>query len=258
MTYLETLFSLKGKKAVVTGASRGIGLGIAEALLKAEASVILVSSNEGRLQETTSRLKAQGLKASMIFCDLSQSDQVTALVEQLKQDVDQIDILVNNAGVTFGHNLLSYPDDAWEKTWQVNLDAVFRLSRGIAAMMKDQGQGAIINITSIGAERGFPNNPAYVAAKGALKQLSKAFAYDLGAYGIRVNNIGPGYIKTDMTSQSWQDDQLRAQRTARTMLGRWGEPSDLAGTVILLASDASAYITGQDIYIDGGWLAKGI
>ena len=125
-------------------------------------------------------------------------------------------------------------------------------------MMKDQGGGSIINITSIGAELGFPNNPAYIAAKGALKQLTRSLALDLGSFGIRVNNIGPGYFRTDMTKGSWNDPQLEEDRIRRTILGRWGEPDDLAGAVIFLASEASRYITGQDLYVDGGWLAKGL
>jgi NAD(P)-dependent dehydrogenase (short-subunit alcohol dehydrogenase family) len=125
-------------------------------------------------------------------------------------------------------------------------------------MMKDQRGGSIINITSIGAELGFPDNPAYVAAKGALKQLTRSLALDLGSFGIRVNNIGPGYFRTDMTNGSWNDPQLKEDRTRRTILGRWGQPEDLAGAVIFLASDASRYITGQDLYMDGGWLAKGL
>ena len=124
--------------------------------------------------------------------------------------------------------------------------------------MKDQGGGSIINITSIGAELGFPNNPAYIAAKGALKQLTRSLALDLGSFGIRVNNIGPGYFRTDMTKGSWNDPQLEEDRIRRTILGRWGEPDDLAGAAIFLASEASRYITGQDLYVDGGWLAKGL
>ena len=258
MSYLEQLFSLSGRLAVVTGGSRGIGKGIAEALLRANAAVVLVGSNKTRLEETTEGFRRQGLEASMHGCDLSSKAQIDGLIEYVEEEHRRLDILVNNAGVTQGHDLLDYPDEAWEKTFRVNVDAVFRLSRGLARSMKDRGGGSIINITSINAELGFPHNPAYVAAKGALKQLSKSLAVDLGPYNIRVNNIGPGYFRTDMTVRSWSDPDLRAQRTQRTVLGRWGVPEDLAGVVILLASDASAYITGQDFYVDGGWLAKGL
>ena len=124
--------------------------------------------------------------------------------------------------------------------------------------MKKNSGGSIINVTGLAAEQGFPNNPAYVAFKGALKQLTKAAAHDLGTFGIRVNNIGPGYILTDMTTKSWSDPLSHKEKAQRTLLGRWGQPEDLMGVVIFLASDASSYITGQDIYVDGGWLAKGL
>ena len=161
-----------------------------------------------------------------------------------------------NAGTTASHSLSAYPDEAWDRTLRVDLEAPFRIIRAFAGMMRDQGEGSIINITSIVAELGAPDNPAYAAAKGGLKQLTKALALDLGPHGIRVNNVGPGYFRTDMTRYSWDDPQRREERTQRTMLGRWGQPEDLAGVVLLLASDASRYITGQDLYVDGGWLAK--
>jgi len=258
MSYLEQLFSLHGKTAIVTGASRGLGKAIAEALLRAGAQVMLVSTNQERLSATVTAFQAQGLQASLHCCDLADKVQIAALVDAVQRDWGAVDILVNAAGIAKGHELLSYPDELWEETLQVNLTAAFYLSRGVAALMVEQKSGSIINITSINAERGFPDNPAYVAAKGALKQLSKALAVDLAPHGIRVNNIGPGYFHTDMTSGSWADPARRAKRDERTLLGRWGEPDDLAGLVIFLASSASGYVTGQDIYIDGGWLAKGL
>lgn len=128
----------------------------------------------------------------------------------------------------------------------------------VAKYMIRQREGVIINITSLGAEQGFSNNPAYVAFKGGLKQLTKALAKDWAKYNIRVNNLGLGYFKTEMTRNSWQDQKLMQERAARTMLGRWGEPKDLVGPAIFLASNASRYIMGQDLYVDGGWLANAI
>ncbi len=258
MPYLESLFSLEGKIAVVTGASRGLGQGIAEALLGAGATVLLTSVTASRLADTTAAFRQRGLSAHMWPCDLADKRQIKDFVAHVQEEFGRVDILVNNAGVTQGHDLVDYPDEVWERTFRINVEAAFSLVRGFAAMMQAQGSGSIINITSINAELGFPNNPAYVAAKGALKQLGKALAVDLGPYGVRVNNIGPGYFHTDMTSQSWQDPQRRQQRAEKTVLGRWGEPQYLAGLVVLLASNASAYITGQDVYVDGGWLAKGL
>lgn len=258
MSYLDELFNLKNKTALVTGASRGLGHACAAALLRAGASVILVSANQQRLDEATSEFQAQGLPATSHCCDLADKAQINALIESVRADPGRLDILVNAAGMSEGHPLFEYPDELWERTLQVNLTAVFQLARGFAPLMAAQKSGSIINITSLNAERGFPGNPAYVASKGALKQLSKSLAVDLATHGIRVNSIGPGYFHTDMNSRSWNDPERREQRSNHTLLGRWGEPDDLAGAVIFLASAASAYVTGQDIYVDGGWLTKGL
>ena len=159
------------------------------------------------------------------------------------------------AGITRGNNVFDYDEEDWENTYQVNLKAPFELSREVARYMKNSG-GSIINITSLNSELGFPNNPAYVAMKGGLKQLTKSLAVDLGKYNIRVNNVGPGYIKTNMTKQGWKNN--RKEIEDRTILGRWGRPEELVGTIVFLLTSASSYITGQDIYVDGGYLTKGL
>jgi len=182
MTYLDKLFSLLGKVVVVTGATRGLGQAIGEALLKAGATVILVGSNEQRLNETASAFTGEGLSAFGFRCDLADQQQIDGLVEYVAGQHQRIDVLVNNAGVTFPHELFDYPDESWRRTLQVNLEAPFQLSKRFAAMMKEQGGGSIVNITSIGAELGFPDNPAYIAAKGALKQLARSLALDLGPF----------------------------------------------------------------------------
>ena len=256
MSYLDSLFSLQGKVAVVTGASRGLGLAMTEALLKADAKVIMVGSNEQRLAESAAAFQSDGLSVSAIACDLGDREQLTGLAETILGE-ERLDVLVNNAGVTFTHELSDYPETAWSKTFAVNVEAPFQLAKRLSPLMKDSGGGSIINITSIGAELGFPNNPAYGTSKAALKQLTRALAAELGAHQIRVNNIGPGYFNTDMAQLSWNDPVSRQARAERTLLGRWGEPEDLAGAVLFLASDASSFMTGQSLYVDGGWLAKG-
>jgi len=150
-----------------------------------------------------------------------------------------------------------YNDVNWQKTLDVNLTACYHCSQTIIKFMLKNKSGSIINITSLNAERAFPNNPAYMASKGGLKMLGKSLAKDWGKYGIRVNNLGPGYIKTDMTRKSFNNKKSRIEREKQTLLGRWGEIEDLLGPCIFLASDASNYITGQDLYVDGGWLANG-
>ena len=169
-----------------------------------------------------------------------------------------IDILVNNAGVTYVHDFLEYPDKLWDKTYEVNLKAPYKLIQNVAQKMKQGLGGSIINITSLNSELAFPSNPAYIAFKGALKQLTKSAALDLGKYKIRVNNVGPGYLMTEMTKASWSDKEKSKQRQEKTILNRWGKPEDLVGVSVFLASDASSYVTGQDIYVDGGWLTKGL
>ena len=258
MTYLDKLFSLQDKVAVVTGAARGLGRAIAEALLRAGAVVILADLIEPCLDETVNAFKDEGLSAFPFRCDLSEPQQIVGLVDYVVNQHQRIDVLVNAAGITQPHTGSDYPDESWRKTFEVNLDAPFQLSKQFSCLMKDQDGGSIINITSIGAELGFPNNPAYGASKGALKQLTKSLALDLGPFGIRVNNIGPGYFRTDMSQRGWNDPQLREDLARHTILGRWGFPDDLAGAVIFLASDASSYVTGLDLYVDGGWLAKGL
>ena len=256
--YLTNLFSLTGRGALVTGAARGNGKAIAGALLRAGAWVVLTDRLERELQRTVKEFKGKGLKAIGIVADITSAAERAALVQFAEKAEGHVDILINNAGITLPHAGLDYPEENWERTYQVNLKAPFELSRLAAKAMAKRRCGVILNITSLNAELAFPDNPAYMACKGALKQLSKSLALDLGRFGIRVNNLGPGYMKTAMTKGSWQDPARRAARAGRTVLGRWGKPEDLAGAVIFLASDASAYVTGQDLYVDGGWLITGL
>jgi len=258
MSYLDGLFSLEGKNALVTGAARGNGKAIAEALLRAGATVIICDILKEELDATKEELQKYSPTISGYVCDLSNADEIEKLISFVLLEFDGIDILVNNAGVTLGHILDDYPNEYWDKTYRVNLVAPFILSKELGKVMKKQRRGNIMNVTSLNAELAFPDNIAYVTFKGALKQLTKSLALDLGRYGVRANNIGPGYFKTDMTKKSWNDKKLNKERKDKTVLDRWGQPEDLAGLVVFLASDSSSYITGQDIYVDGGWLIKGL
>ena len=231
---MRDLFSVKDKIVIVTGASGGNGSVISNGLEEYGATVV---------------------RADFPKCDVRNPIQLDMLVANAVQHNGRIDGLVNCAGVSYVNDLFEYTDEDWDNTYQVNLKAPYELSRKVAKYMKKKG-GSIINITSLNSELGFPNNPAYVSTKGGLKQLTKSLAVDLGKYNIRVNNLGPGYIKTNMTKGSWKN--CRKEIEDRTIFGRWGEPEDLIGTVIFLLSSASNYITGQDIYVDGGYLAKGM
>lgn len=253
---ISKLFSLSGKVAIVTGAGRGNGRAIAKGFLGAGAVVYFVDILEKELEKAKKSIKNP--KAKFLIADITKKDDLERIVNQIIKERKKIDILVNNAGITIGQPSEIYSEENWEKTYKVNLKAAFLLSQLAAKYMIKQKRGVIINITSLGAEQGFPGNPAYVAFKGGLKQLGKALARDWAKYNIRVNNLGPGYIRTNMTRKSWNNLELRKERAEKTILGRWGKSSDLVGPAIFLASDASGYITGQDLYVDGGWLAKGL
>jgi len=253
---ITDLFSLENKVAIVTGAARGNGRAIAESFLVAGAVVYFMDILDKELKQITALLGNENARA--IVADVADKNELKKAIEKIISETGKIDILVNNAGISISEPSESYSEDSWEKTYKINLKAPFLLSQLTALHMIKQKSGVIINITSLGAEQGFPDNPAYIAFKGGLKQLTKALARDWAKYNIRVNNLCPGYIKTNMTKKSWTDVKLSEERINKTMLKRWGESEDLSGPAIFLASDASKYITGQDIYVDGGWLAKGL
>lgn len=248
----DDLFSLEGKVAVVTGTSRGNGVAFAEALLDAGAHVHCLQRTATKENTITHA------RATTHVVDVTDTAALSEVVAAIAAQSGHIDILVNNAGITKGARSEEYSLEDWDDTFRTDLRAAFVLSQLVGRHMIENRSGVIVNITSINSEQGFPGNPAYVAAKGGLKQLSKALANDWAQYGIRVNNLGLGYFRTDMTKKSFSDPALKKSRDDRMLLGRWGEARDLWGPIVFLCSDASSYMTGQDLYIDGGWLAKGL
>lgn len=238
--------SLKGQNVLITGGSGSIGQAIARAFTECGASVFLWGHR---------KIDYSGLCKEYKVVELEDDSEMDRAVDGLPE---RLDTLVNCAGYTKGSRSEDYPVKDWQKTLAVNLSAPFLLSQKIARKMIKERKGSIINITSINAKQGFPGNPAYVASKGGLKMLTKGLACDWAEYGVRVNNVGPGYTRTKMTQGSWENLNMREQRTNRTMLGRWAKPEDIAGVVLFLASDMASYITGQDIYVDGGWVSKGL
>jgi len=244
------LFSLKGKIAIITGAARGNGLAIAKGLADFGAITWFVDILEAGVS---------GKNCFFVRADITNDERAKNLIDLVIATCGRIDILVNNAGITKASPSEEYSLDDWDKTMDVNLKAPFRLSQLVARrMIKREIGGSIINIASLNARFGFSNNPAYVASKSGLSGLTKALAKDWAKYGIRVNSICPGYIHTAMTERSYNDPILREERLEKAMIKRYGEPEDLIGAAVFLASDASSYVTGSDIFVDGGWSVSGI
>lgn len=259
--FLENLFSLNSRVALVTGASSGIGAAIAGGLAGAGARVALASRNRQKGEAVAAGIVADGGEAEYFTLDISKTDTLEPLAQAIHNRFGRLDILVNAAGVTLPQteeDTLARRIKVYDETMDVNLRAAYAMSLAAGAQMAATGGGSIINITSVGASYGFPGNPGYVAAKGGLRMLGKALAMDLIKDNIRVNAIAPGYIKTAMTAISQADPDLYAARMRHMIVQRWGEPEDMIGAAIFLASDASSYVTGQDINVDGGWTAKGL
>jgi len=249
-------FSLRGKCGLVTGARSGIGRAMATGLAEAGAKVALAGRNMEKLKKTADEITASGLDAVPFQVDMARPDSISNLVASILKDFGRIDFLFNNAGIIHRAPLEEFPVKEWEEILKVNLTGPFLLSQAVVRSMIEKGiKGSIVNTSSLIAVFGGVTVSAYAATKGGLSQLTKSMSNDLAKYGIRVNAIGPGWVKTEMT-QALRNNPERSQAIlARIPLGRWADPEDLAGLAVFLASEASAYITGQIIFIDGGYLA---
>lgn len=251
------LFELKGKTALVTGCKRGIGQAMAEALAEAGADIIGVSANldpEGSaVAQAVQRL---GRKFYAYQCDFGSRDALTAFCKQVKADHPVIDILVNNAGTILRRPAAEHPDEFWDEVIAVNQSAPFILTREIGREMVSRGSGKIIFTASLLTFQGGITVPGYAASKGAIGQLTKAFANEWAAKGVNVNAIAPGYISTDNTAALRADEDRSRSIMERIPAARWGEPADFKGPVVFLASAASAYMHGTVMTVDGGWMGR--
>ena len=249
-------FELHGKTALVTGASRGIGQALAVGLAQSGATVICASSRKGGCDDTLAKIEELGLNAYALSADLSDADATRALADEALTITGSIDILVNNGGTIFRAPATEFPLEQWQKVMQVNIDSAFILSQAIGKAMVKHGRGKIINIASMLSYSGGITVPAYTASKHAIAGLTKALANEWGQHNIQVNAIAPGYIRTDNT-QALQDDIERSNEILKRIpANRWGEAEDLQGAAVFLASDASAYVNGHILAVDGGFLAR--
>ena len=252
---MNALFDLTGKIALVTGSSGGIGFGIARGLGQAGAAIILNGRNEEKLSRAVSTLSQEGFKVYGYSFDVSNSSQIDQKISAIEREVGPVDILVNNAGIQRRGPLETIEESVWREVIETNLTAVFLTSKRVVKGMIDRRSGKIINVCSLMSEISRPTIAPYTASKGGVKMLTKGMAVEWAKYNIQVNGIGPGFIVTEMNKVLLEDQKFDAMVRSRTPAGRWGEPSDLGGAAIFLASRASDYITGQIIYVEGGLLS---
>jgi 2-deoxy-D-gluconate 3-dehydrogenase len=250
------LFRLEGKVALVTGTGRGLGQAMSLGL--AEAGADIAGLYRTNFEETRTRVEGLGRRFLPVECDLQEATvaELDGVVEQVVGELGRLDILVNNAGIIRRAPALEYREQDWDDVIQVNLKALFFLSQAAARIMVEQGGGKIINIASMLSFQGGILIPSYTAAKSGVAGLTRALANEWAARGINVNAIAPGYIATDNTAPLRADPERNPAIVARIPAGEWGEPQDLKGAVVFLASEASAYMHGTIMPVDGGWLAR--
>jgi 2-deoxy-D-gluconate 3-dehydrogenase len=248
-------FCLDGRVALVTGSASGLGAAIALALAEAGASVAC-HGNRRPADDTSERIRALGRESRSFTADLSALDGAELLFEAVRSAMNAPDILVNNAGTIYRAPAEDYDLQAWMTVMQVNLNSAFRLSQLAGRNMLKRRQGKIINIASLLSFQGGIRVPAYAASKGGLAQLTKALANEWAAHNIQINAIAPGYFRTDNTQALQKDEVRNRQILERIPAGRWGEPEDIAGAAVFLASAASDYVTGEVLVVDGGWMSR--
>jgi NAD(P)-dependent dehydrogenase (short-subunit alcohol dehydrogenase family) len=250
--YLSELFSLEGRVALVTGGSSGIGRAITGALARAGASVVVVARREAELADTVGELTADGCRAAWVSADLGSGDGVRTAAEGAVREFGEPDILVNCAGINLRPPMSELGEDVWDTTMAVNLKAPYLLGRRFGPGMAERGFGRIIHITSQQAHRAFVQSGAYGVSKGALESLARSQAEAWSPHGVTCNTLVPGFVMTPLNTRLSSDPEKVAALAARTMVGRNGLAGDFAGAAVFLASAASAYVTGQAIFVDGG------
>jgi gluconate 5-dehydrogenase len=246
------LFDLSGKRALITGSSQGIGLGLAEGLAGAGAEIILNGRDRTKLESAVASLREKGFQVYGFDFDVTSQEGVAAAISKIESDVGPIDILVNNAGMQFRTPLEDFPPEKFRELMRVNVESAFLVGQAVARHMIKRGRGKIINICSVQSELGRAGIAPYTATKGAVKMLTKGMSADWAKYGIQVNAIGPGYFRTPLNQALVDNPEFSSWLEKRTPAGRWGEVSELVGAAIFLASEASSFVNGHILYVDGG------
>ena len=249
------LFSLEGKVALVTGAGRGLGRSMALALAAAGADIVAASRTATEIESLAMEVRAIGRRAEAITADCTVESDTARLVEETVRRLGRLDILVNNAGINIRKPVLELSAEEYRQVLNTNLEGYFLMARAAGRVLVPQGSGKVINLSSILGRVGLANQAAYASSKGAIEQLTKVLAIEWAPHNVQVNAIGPTYFETELTRPLFEDEERHDFITGRTPMGRWGQPHELAGAVIFLASGASDYITGHTLMVDGGWTA---
>jgi gluconate 5-dehydrogenase len=245
-------FRLDGQLALVTGSSAGIGLALAAGLAQAGAHLVLNGRDPVKLAAAARSLADQGHTVHTSAFDVTSGDATAVAIQQIERDVGPIEVLVNNAGIQRRAPFQDFPAEQWSELMRTNVDSVFHVGQAVARFMVQRKRGRIINVCSVQSELGRPNIAPYTASKGAVKMLTKGMAIDLGPHGINVNGLAPGYFKTELTQALVADETFTAWLVGRTPSRRWGDVEDLAGAAVFLATDASRFVNGHILYVDGG------
>jgi len=248
-------FDLTGRLAVVTGGGSGLGLAIAHGLAKAGARVVINGRNRAKLDAAATALVADGHAVSVCAFDVTDEAAVNAGMAEVERTLGPVDILVNNAAINIRKLFDEYTLAEWRALQDANFDGPFLVTRAVVAGMKSRRRGKIVNICSLASDIGRPNIVAYAASKGGLKMMTRALAVELAPHNVQVNGIAPGFFKTEMNAPLISNAEFSAWVEKRTPAGRWGDPSEIAGAAVFLASPAASYVTGHLLYVDGGFSA---
>jgi gluconate 5-dehydrogenase len=244
------LFSLHGRRALITGSGRGIGLALARGLAGAGASIVINDRNEQKAADLAADLRGEGFDAGFAVFDVTDREQVVAAIERVEKTIGAIDILINNAGIQRRAPLENFDEGDWNDLLRVNLDGVFQVSQAVARHMLARGRGKIINIGSVQSELARPGIAPYAATKGAIRMLTKGMCAEWARHGIQANAIAPGYFETDLNRALVDDPAFSEWLCKRTPAGRWGRVEELCGAAVFLASAASNFVNGQTLFVD--------
>jgi len=249
---MSELFGLKGRLALITGSGQGIGFALAKGLAEHGAKVILNGRTAEKIDKAVARLRGEGFAVEGSVFDVVDAAAVEADVARIEKDIGPIDIVVNNAGVQFRKTLEEFPDDKWQELLQTNVTGVFNVGKAVAKRMIPRKRGKIINIGSVMSELARTTIAPYTTTKGAVRNLTRGMCADWAKHGLQINAIAPGFFRTELNTALTQNPEFTPWLEKRTPAGRWGEVDELVGAAVFLASDASSFVNGHTLYVDGG------